>query len=79
MQRTTGEWLYFRTPHNNISPDYQALYFRSKGEFSLEADMSFDKHIDRLKKLNESPMFKKMNGKRVKEICRTEPLRYWRP
>ena len=62
-QRTTGDWLYFKTPpRNNYSPDYQAVNFCRNGEFSPESDIEFDKHIDRLKKLNNSPMFKKMNG-----------------
>ena len=79
QQKTTGDWLYFKTPYNNYPPDYQELNFCRKGEFSPESDIAFDKHIDRLKKLNDHPMFKKMNGKRIKEICKTEPLRYWRP
>ena len=77
--RRKMEWLYFRTPRLGVDPDKQAMDFGKAGEFSPGADINFENHIERLARLNNSPLFKKMNGKRLRNLCNTEPFTYWRP
>lgn len=73
------EWLHWKTPINKVPVDEQALYFRKSGEFSLAEDMAFEQHLRRLENLNNHPIYKNMNGRRIKEIYKSEGLKYWRP
>ncbi len=73
------EWLYFKTPKIKENIDKQEINFGRSGEFSPEADISFEKHLQRLDKLNKSPMFGKMNGRRLENLYQAESFRYWRP
>ncbi len=73
------EFLYFKSPHVRIQVDFQDVYYGRSGEFSPEADIAFDKHVERLKKLNAMPMYQRMNGERLKALHSSEPFRYWRP
>jgi hypothetical protein len=58
-------------------PDQEELnYLHQSGEWSIYAEESFDKHIKELTKWNG--YFSKLNGRRIKEIIRCEPLRYGR-
>lgn len=57
--------------------DREALDFcRNKGEFSLDTEIAFQKHIDKLSELMHDPFFNKYNGKKTKEICKVSPLWY---
>ena len=73
------EWLNWKTPKIAIDIDTQAINFKRSGEFSLWNDEAFEKHLKRLEQLNSLPVFKNMNGRRIKELYRTEGLMYWRP
>lgn len=73
------EWLSFKTPKNKLPVDEQDRWFRKYGEFSLESDEAFDRHIERLTALVKRPDVKKLNGSRLKFIYQVEGLMYWRP
>jgi len=73
------EWLYYKMPVVRMPVDKQALYFRKYGEFSLSEDEAFEEHLKKLAMLSSMPMFKRMNGRRLKELYKTEPFKYWRP
>jgi len=69
-----GNLTHFRNRVNVNNPDYIAENFGRIGEFSPSADISFEKHIGRLKKAAE--YFKNENGARVRLIVHCEPLWY---
>ncbi len=73
------EWLHWKCPKVDRQIDEQALYFRKSGEFSLAEDMAFEAHLKRLEALNSNPIYRNMNGRRIKEIYKSEGLKYWRP
>lgn len=68
--------LWFKLPHLSRVPDLEDRYFARKGEFSPESDAAFNKHINRLEKLNHNSYYKSLNGSRIKEIRRQEALWY---
>ena len=67
-------WFRFPKPHN---PDKDAEDFRfGKGEFSLKRIDAFNKHCSKLNYLSHLLFFIKMNGRKIREIRRQEPLWY---
>ncbi len=72
-----GNDLWFRIKQPRIGDvDIADRYFGVKGEFSPHSDRAFDKHIKRYKEMNDMPMFKKMNGKRIKALISNEGTWY---
>ena len=69
-----GNDLWFRIRQRSLNPDWEALNFASKGEFSPQSDIAFEKHINRLIKLANAPYIQKLNGNRIKVIRGFEPL-----
>lgn len=67
-------WFRFPRPHN---PDRDLLNFiYNKGDFDLRKVEAFDRHCNRLNHLSHLPIFMRMNGRKIKEIKKTEPLWY---
>jgi hypothetical protein len=56
--------------------DYADRYFGVNGEFSERSDNAFKKHLQRYSELNDMPMYKRMNGKRVKNLILQERTWY---
>lgn len=69
------KWFRLKQPHIG-DVDTADKYFGVKGEFSLYSDLAFEKHINRYKELNAMPMYKRMNGKRVKNLLIQEKTWY---
>jgi hypothetical protein len=62
-----------RYAHKISKPDMDEICFgRNKGEFSDEADIAFNLHLDRLKKYAYE--YRNENGKRIDLILLQEPL-----
>ena len=56
-------------------PDREELnYLHQQGEWGIYAEESFNKHLNELRKWNK--YYSKLNGRRIKEVLRCEPLRY---
>lgn len=67
-----GKITHFKQRVNTGSPDYIAESYGRTGEFGPSADIAFDKHVDRLKKMKD--FFK---GK-ISDILKCEGLWYGR-
>jgi hypothetical protein len=65
--------VWFRVKQPRVGDvDYADRYFGVSGEFSERSDNAFKKHLDRYKKLNAMPMYKRMNGERVRNLLMQE-------
>ena len=72
-QCKSGDWTHQPARRN---PDREEFYFLRYGEFSLESEIAFEKHLSRYSKLNK--FYAKLNGKRIKQVLNDEPPWYGR-
>ena len=75
--KSYGNDIWFRIKQPHIGDvDRADRYFGVSGEFSPYSDRAFEKHLKKYDEMNQMPMYKTMNGKRVKELVKQERCWY---